>query len=84
NKVVEVRPFKANKGNAIKETFDFKQYDFCICLGDDKTDEDMFEVVNYHKGITIKVGKEYSLAQYCIHNVSQVLSLLSLLGEGNK
>ncbi len=79
NKVVEVKPVQANKGEALKKMFDFSQYDCCICIGDDKTDEDMFEVVNHNKGITLKVGKGYSIAQYRLDGVSHVISFLNQL-----
>jgi trehalose 6-phosphate synthase/phosphatase len=79
NKVVEVKPVQANKGEALRHLFDFNQYDCCICIGDDKTDEDMFEVVNFNGGITMKVGKGYSVAQFRLDGVTHVLSFLSQL-----
>jgi trehalose 6-phosphate synthase/phosphatase len=78
-KVIEVKPLMANKGEALKRIIDFSKYDFLICIGDDKTDEDMFEVVNYHGGITMKVGEGYSIAQYRVDTVSEVMSFLSNL-----
>jgi len=79
HKVIEVKPVQAGKGYALKKLFDFTQYDCCICIGDDKTDEEMFDVVNAVDGITIKVGKGHSIAKHRFDGVSQVLSFLSQL-----
>jgi trehalose 6-phosphate synthase/phosphatase len=79
NKVVEVKPIQANKGEALKRLFDFSQYDCCICIGDDKTDEDMFEVVNFNGGITMKVGKGYSIAKFRLDSVTHVTSFIAQL-----
>ena len=77
HKVVEVKPVQAGKGNALKTVFDFTQYDCCICIGDDKTDEDMFDVVNKAKGITFKVGEGNTIARHRFDDVPDVLSFLS-------
>lgn len=79
HKVVEVKPVQAGKGNALKTVFDFTQYDCCICIGDDKTDEDMFDVVNKAKGITFKVGEGNTIARHRFDDVPDVLSFLSYL-----
>lgn len=79
HKVIEVKPVQAGKGHALNKLFDFTKYDCCICIGDDKTDEDMFEVINAVDGITIKVGKGHSIARHRFDGVPQVLSFLSQL-----
>ncbi|MBC7451687.1 MAG: bifunctional alpha,alpha-trehalose-phosphate synthase (UDP-forming)/trehalose-phosphatase [Cytophagales bacterium] len=79
HKVVEVKPVQAGKGNALKTLFDFNQYDCCICIGDDKTDEDMFEVVNAAGGITFKVGEGHTIAHHRFNDVQEVLSFLAHL-----
>lgn len=48
-----------------------------MALGDDRTDEDMFEVVNKFNGYSIKVGKGNSTAGYRLETVQMVLSFLS-------
>ena len=80
NKVIEVKTLQANKGTALKSLFDFKQYDCCICIGDDKTDEDMFEVVNEAGGHTFKVGSGNTLAKHRFKTVNEVLFFLTKLG----
>lgn len=79
NKVVEVKPIQINKGTAILHAFDPQNYGFILCLGDDRTDEDMFEVVNQLDGVTIKVGKASSAAKYRLETVQMVLSFLAHL-----
>lgn len=79
HKVVEVKPVQAGKGNALKTVFDLTQYDCCICIGDDKTDEDMFDVVNEAGGITFKVGEGHTIAQHRFKDVQEVLSFLAHL-----
>lgn len=79
NKVVEVKPAQINKGLSILQNLFPTQYDFCLSIGDDKTDEDMFEVVNEIGGITIKVGKTGSQAKYSLETVQMVISFLEHL-----
>ncbi|KAG0175237.1 threalose-6-phosphate phosphatase [Apophysomyces sp. BC1015] len=43
-KNLEVRPTLVNKGEVVKRLLN--GFDFCLCCGDDKTDEDMFKIVN--------------------------------------
>jgi trehalose 6-phosphate synthase/phosphatase len=80
NKVIEVKPVQVNKGSALIEAFNIEGYDFILSIGDDKTDEDMFEVINqYDNSFTIKVGNATSIAKYRLMTVQQVMSLLEQL-----
>ncbi len=79
NKVIEVKPSQINKGTSIQRNFDMNVYDFCLAIGDDRTDEDLFEVVSQYNGISIKVGKETSKAKYRLETIQLVHSLLELL-----
>jgi trehalose 6-phosphate synthase/phosphatase len=79
NKVVEVKPAQINKGNSILHVFDIAAFDFCMAIGDDRTDEDLFEVVNQFNGITIKAGESSSIAQYRIETIESVISFLEQL-----
>jgi trehalose 6-phosphate synthase/phosphatase len=80
NKVVEVKPASINKGNAIRQVFDLSGYDYCMAIGDDKTDEDMFLAINEQKsGYTFKVGSDTSIARYRIETIGQVVSFLRQL-----
>jgi len=75
-KVIEVKRSGCNKGTAVAHTLAESSFDFILAIGDDKTDEDMFRVVNELKGYTIKVGLEPSYAQYNLRYQSDVIALL--------
>ena len=78
-KVVEVKALEANKGYFANWFFEryVDEKDIIIAIGDDRTDEDMFEVLK-KKAITIKVGDcTNSLAGYQIEEQSEVLNVLS-------
>jgi len=47
-----------------------------LCIGDDTTDEDMFNFLN-GKGITIKIGNAATAANYNVATQAEVLPLLS-------
>lgn len=79
NKVIEVKPAQINKGVSILHNLRPTEYDCCIAIGDDKTDEDMFEVINELGGVTIKVGKTGSQAKYSLETVQMVISFLEHL-----
>ena len=55
NKIIEVRQCGINKGSFIKRTLQQKHFEFILAIGDDRTDEDMFEALEgirkclYHK-----------------------------------
>jgi trehalose 6-phosphate synthase/phosphatase len=83
NKVIEIKPAQINKGNAVLQAFNLKDYDFCVAIGDDRTDEDLFEVINRFKGITIKAGESGSMAQYRISTIPSVISFLNQLQQQN-
>jgi trehalose 6-phosphate synthase/phosphatase len=81
NKVIEVKPSQINKGNAVLHAFDIRDFDFCLAIGDDRTDEDLFEVINQFNGITIKAGESSSIAQYRISTIESVISFLNQFNE---
>lgn len=79
NKVIEVRNKGVNKGIAI-EKINTPDYDFILCIGDDKTDEDMFiKLARSPEAYTIKVGNEASFAKYNLHSPYLVQSLLDAI-----
>ncbi|MCB0308730.1 MAG: bifunctional alpha,alpha-trehalose-phosphate synthase (UDP-forming)/trehalose-phosphatase [Bdellovibrionales bacterium] len=47
NKIVEIRPHGVDKGSWVRELFERNAMEssFVLCAGDDRTDEDMFEVL---------------------------------------
>jgi trehalose 6-phosphate synthase/phosphatase len=82
NKVIEVRNKGINKGSAISNVIIGANYDFIVCIGDDKTDEDMFKLLlPYSEAYTIKVGNEYSHARYNLYTPYLVQSLLQNIAE---
>lgn len=83
NKVIEVRNKGINKGIAVSKLLKAKEYDFILCIGDDKTDEDMFKkLARKPEAFTIKVGNEASFAKYNLLNPDAVKFLLqSLYGD---
>jgi trehalose 6-phosphate synthase/phosphatase len=77
NKVIEVRNKGVNKGKAVQTILAKQDYDFILCIGDDRTDEDMFAVLaNIPHAYTIKVGHQASFAKYNLHTPYLVVELL--------
>lgn len=79
NKVIEVKPISINKGDVIEKNFDVPKYDFRMAIGDDRTDEAMFEVLNQYPSATIKVGNASTVARYRVLTTQMVLSFLEQL-----
>jgi trehalose 6-phosphate synthase/phosphatase len=80
NKVVEILNNGTGKGYAVKELIEQNRYDFVLSIGDDATDEEMFELLLNHSGAyTIKVGSGDTFARYKLENITNVLSLLNQL-----
>ena len=74
NKAIEIISVRVNKGVAISRLLK-NDYDFIICLGDDISDEYMFN--NLPKdSFSIKVGNKNTVARYYIQNPSEVRKLL--------
>lgn len=78
SKVVEIKNSEINKGKATLQYLNGKDFDFIIAMGDDHTDEDIFDVIN-DIAITIKVGSMISKADYYLENVQEVRNLLNSL-----
>jgi trehalose 6-phosphate synthase/phosphatase len=77
NKVIEVRNNGINKGRAVQAKLAGNDFDFILCIGDDKTDEDMFSVLlDIPQAFTIKVGQQNTLAKYNLYTPYQVVDLL--------
>ncbi len=80
NKVVEVLTIETGKGSAVKKLFEQNSYDFILSIGDDATDEEMFEFfLHQSNAITIKVGEGVTQARYKLNSISEVASLLKQL-----
>ncbi len=80
NKVVEILDNGTGKGYAVKKLIEQNIYDFVLSIGDDATDEEMFELLLNHSGAyTIKVGDGDTFARYKLDSISNVSSLLNKL-----
>lgn len=80
NKIVEVMNQGGGKGIAVRELINNRNYDFVLAIGDDTTDETMFEELkNNTNAITIKVGTGASAAKYTISSPEEVIRLLNRL-----
>jgi len=76
SKVVEVRMAGVNKGNAALTFISKQKYDFVLSIGDDWTDEDIFEVLP-SDAHSIKVGLTPSAARFNVAGISDVHKLLN-------
>jgi trehalose 6-phosphate synthase/phosphatase len=82
NKVVEIMNDKIGKGIAVKKLLEKNNYDFLLSIGDDITDEEVFELfMNNTNAVTIKVGNGKTVAKYVIEDVSDIHELLKYLSE---
>ncbi len=80
HKVFELLPKgAAHKGNAVKLLAKRLGHPLCVAVGDDLTDEDMFNVLA-KSGITIRVGRKAgSKAGYSLSGQTEVLRLLRFI-----
>jgi trehalose 6-phosphate synthase/phosphatase len=75
SKVVEIKNSGINKGRAALRWIAQEHWGFLMAVGDDRTDEDMFEVIP-ERGYSLKVGLSSSLARFNLRSYEDVLSLL--------
>lgn len=78
HKVLEIKNADINKGIGVLKWLQKSSYDFCFAAGDDRTDEDIFSVLN-QGAYTIKVGSTPSGAVYCVQSVDEIRGLLRCL-----
>jgi len=78
DKSIEVAFGRFNKGTAVSEIISDKELDFILCIGDDVTDEFMFNDLPKH-ATTVKVGKRKTQAKYFIENPTAVKNFLKSL-----
>ena len=76
NKVVEIKSGNVNKGRACTQVLARGQYDFVFAIGDDTTDEYMFEELPDNT-FTVKVGREKTNARFFVENNRKVRDLLA-------
>lgn len=75
NKVMEIKSSNVNKGRAALRVHAEKEYDFVFAIGDDWTDEFMFQELP-ESAITIKVGRQKTQAKYFIDSIKNVREVL--------
>ena len=75
NKIVEIRNAGVNKGAAAKSFLEKTNYDFILAIGDDTTDEDLFQAIPEF-GYSIRVGMNQTHAKYSLANSFAVVDLL--------
>ncbi|MDA3949022.1 MAG: bifunctional alpha,alpha-trehalose-phosphate synthase (UDP-forming)/trehalose-phosphatase, partial [Spirochaeta sp.] len=78
NRVLEVKPTHIHKGRVVHHFAGRSDADFVMAIGDDATDEYMFQAMPQH-GISIKVGVGTTAAQYSIDGVQDVRAFLRQL-----
>ena len=78
NKVIEIKSSNVNKGRVVSRLLTQKSYDFVTVIGDDWTDEYMFEEAP-EWAYTIKVGFAKTKAKYQIKDPTKVRELLEKL-----
>ena len=81
--VFELLPAEADKGWAIQKILDHFNFTHVlpIFIGDDKTDESGFKIINHYHGVSIKVGEEQTQAHYRLKNVADVADFLDLFSQ---
>ncbi|NJB72077.1 trehalose 6-phosphate synthase/phosphatase [Saonia flava] len=75
NKVMEVKSSNVNKGRASVRMLGEDAYDFVFAIGDDWTDEYMFQELP-ESTVTVKVGVQKTQAKYFVENTKKVRELL--------
>ncbi len=82
NKVIEILNSAVGKGIAVKELLEHKNFDFILSVGDDATDEEMFEsLMDIQNAFTIKIGMGATYARYKFVDIFEVERLLQHLTE---
>ncbi|KAF7822897.1 putative alpha,alpha-trehalose-phosphate synthase [UDP-forming] 7 [Senna tora] len=94
--IVEAKPQDVSKGLVAEKIFSSmdgrgKQADFVLCVGDDRSDEDMFEIISSAISRNIlsakssvfacTVGQKPSKAKYYVDDTTEVISMLESLAE---
>lgn len=80
NKVLEIRSSGVDKGNGAKPFLLEKNWDFCLAVGDDWTDEDLFKILP-PGAYSIKVGYGSTQAKYTLESPQACRNLLRKLAK---
>ncbi|XP_022926429.1 probable alpha,alpha-trehalose-phosphate synthase [UDP-forming] 7 [Cucurbita moschata] len=94
--IVEVKPQGVSKGVVAEKIFTSmanagRRADFVLCIGDDRSDEDMFEIIGnaVSSGVlssntsvfACTVGQKPSKAKYYLDDTTEVINMLEALAE---
>lgn len=83
---LEVRSLLVNKGEVVKRIKQKQQSDFIMCVGDDQTDEDMFNALkDDQKAFCVSVGplSKSTQAKYCVEHSEDVVNIIGQLVSTN-
>ncbi len=83
NKIIEIKYPEFTKGSEVNRLLKNKRYDFILAMGDDVTDEDMFNALP-REAITIKIGTLSENARYNLLNQSDTIPFLIRLASAAK
>ncbi|MGI9547083.1 MAG: bifunctional alpha,alpha-trehalose-phosphate synthase (UDP-forming)/trehalose-phosphatase [Flavobacteriaceae bacterium] len=75
NKVLEIKSSNVNKGRAAVRMMNGNSYDFIFAIGDDWTDEFMFQELP-QSTVTVKVGRQKTTAKFYLDSNKDVRHLL--------
>jgi trehalose 6-phosphate synthase/phosphatase len=77
-RVVEIRKNECNKGTASEKMIQLKNFEFILSVGDDITDENMFNALPSY-AYSFKVGSGITKAKMNLENQKEVIELLKKL-----
>ena len=83
NKVIEVKAAGVNKGQAAHRWMCREEFDFVFVAGDDRTDEDTFEVAP-ESAWTVKVGHGPTRARFSVRSVVDIRRVLTSMMEADQ
>ncbi|EOA29862.1 hypothetical protein CARUB_v10012956mg [Capsella rubella] len=96
--IVEVKPQGVSKGKVVEHLIATmrntkgKKPDFLLCIGDDRSDEDMFDSIVKHQDVSsiglaevfaCTVGQKPSKAKYYLDETSSVITMLEWLASAS-
>jgi trehalose 6-phosphate synthase/phosphatase len=80
NKIIEIKPRTVTKGVVAEDLMAIHEADFVMAIGDDYTDEDMFQALP-DDAHSVKVGLGDTAARYQVTSVEDVLKFLQSLAK---
>ncbi|OGL35652.1 hypothetical protein A3F65_00880 [Candidatus Saccharibacteria bacterium RIFCSPHIGHO2_12_FULL_47_16b] len=81
SKIIEVKPNQINKGGSVEQLLATDNFDFIVCIGDDYTDEDMYNALP-EDAYTIKVGLGQTNARFRLPDIDATLNFLKKIASG--